>query len=164
MKTPLKRSPIHTSRYPLESMAQKIILERQGIYKGNLIYWIKNKVPKATTDDINLAFLKLIKQGYLFTISNTIYSPGAIDHKEKDLMIFKYKNNLSLIDYGILIELYKSKRTIKCLDELSRIVLSYYWHNNEWDIKVHIQKLFIQNIIVDDDGLILNWKLIRRCI
>jgi hypothetical protein len=145
---------------PIETLAKKYINKNPGIYKGNLIYWIKEAIPKATENETQLAFNQLIKKGYFFNICNCVYPPEKVDEDEKTLMRFVYKYNLSFLDFAILYELNKIGKSSK-IGDLSRAVVDKNWHDNEAGVKIQIQKLFWKNIIQFKNGSIgVNWKLI----
>ena len=45
-----------TNKVAIKTIAKKIISKNQKTYKNNLTYWIKEKLPKATDDEIEDAF------------------------------------------------------------------------------------------------------------
>lgn len=143
-------------------IAKKLIYKNPGIYKGNLTYWIKEKIPKIVNTEIELAFLQLLKEGYLFTINNCIFPPNKVNQDEKVLIKFAHKYRLSDLDFAILFELNKIGKSSK-LNSLSRIIVSKNWHDNESEVKILIQNLFWKNIIIEENGsIVANWKLIME--
>lgn len=154
-----KTFPIVTS---ITQLAHEMIKKRPGIYKGNLVYWLLEKIPKSTRIDVELAFLQLLKEGYFFSIDDSVYPPNKVDENVKTLTKFVSVKKLSFTDYGILYELYKTKNPFKQLSEFSRKVISQGWSENEKEVKNKISELFLKNIITEKDGNIaVNWKLIH---
>lgn len=146
-------------------IAKKLIFQRPGIYKGNLNYWIKEKFRKSTGTEvtnaqIELAYLQLLRDGYFFSLTDSVYSPNHVDHDEQLLTKFTYKNGLSYTDFAILYELRKMG-TSKSISKLTRRVVSQGWHDDESEVKVRIQQLFWENLITLQNGTIqVNWEFI----
>lgn len=143
-------------------LAKELINKHPGIYEGNLRCRILYELPKATKLDMEYAILQLIKEGFFFSMEDDIYPPNRVNKDIKDLTNFVYYQNLSFTDYGILYELNKTKIRIKRLSELSRIVLSQGWSQDESEIKNNIQSLFQRKLIIcSKDELQVNWRQIK---
>lgn len=155
-----KTFPIISS---ITQLAREIIRKRPGIYKGNLNYWILEKIPKSTKIDIELAFIQLLKEGYFFSLEDTVYPPNKVDKDIKTLTKFVHRKKLSFLDYGILYELHRNKKEIKWLSDFSGRVLSKGWGEDEKEIKKRIQELVLQRYIISGDyGIQINWEMVRE--
>lgn len=147
----------------ITELAREMIEKRPGIYKGNLECWLLKNIPKSAKIDIELAFLQLLKEGYFFSYEDTIYPPNKVDVKVKILTKFVYNQKLSFLDYGILYEL--CTNGFNRLSEFSREIVSQGWDENEREVKIRIQELFWENIIIEDHGILkVNWELIQEAV
>lgn len=146
-------------------IAKKLIFQNPGIYKGNLSYWIKEKFYKSTgiavtNSNIELAYLQLLRDGYFFSLTDSVYSPNRVDQDEQSLTKFICRNGFSYTDFAILYELRKMGKS-KTISILSRRVVSQGWHDDESEVKVKIQLLFWENLIILKNGSIhVNWDWI----
>lgn len=139
-----------------------MISRRPGVYKGNLLYWLKEEFPKANQQELDLILLELMDRGFYVDVGGCIYPPHSGKEEESDLRAFAVIAGLDEVDLGVLIELNNSKREIHSLRELSRIVVSRNWHNDEKEIKIRIQYLFLFKIIIrEDNRLSVNWKIVE---
>lgn len=168
---PTKTTPQNTEAqetFPIEqsitALAKDMIKKRPGIYYGNLEFWIKDKLPEATKMDIKLAVVGLMyDEGYFISYEYSVYPPNTVDEEVRLLTRFIAQNKLSFTDYGILYELYKTKKAFKQLSEFTRKVVSQCWSEEEEEVKYRIKDLVLNHILEEQDrALIINWKLIRE--
>ena len=148
----------------LTQQARELVKKRQGMYIGNLTYWLLDRNPNATKIEVELAFNQLRKEEYFFSYEETIHPPNTVDEPIKQITKFVSKFKLSLTDYGILYELYYRKG-FKQLSQFSREVVSKGWDEDERELKIRIAKLFLKKILIENKGIIMvNWELILETI
>lgn len=161
---------VNQETFPIEQsikqLAREMIKKHPGIYYGNLEFWIKDKLPKATKLDIKLAVVKLMfDEGYFISFEYTVHPPGKFDEKVRTLTKFISRENLSFTDYGILYELYRAKKPFNRLSDFSLRVAGQGWSEDEREVKVRIQELVLKKIIIENHGsLQVNWKLIQEAV
>jgi len=142
--------------------AKKEISNHPEIFIGNLQYWIKKRFPRSNSAEMNQVFQQLVEEGYLFFLGE-VYPPHISNENDVTILKFVYNNNLSEIDQLILHQI-KTYEYTK-LNSLSKDVADLGGYEEEDEIKIAIQLLFMKKIvIVENNYLAVNWDLIMGCI
>lgn len=145
-------------------LSKNMIRKHPGIFKGNLIYWLMEKIPNSSRIDVELGLIQLLREGYFFSFEGSVYPPNKVNKNIKALTKFAGINNFTYTEYGILYELYRVG-TFSRLSNFSRSVISSGWSENEHEVRIRIQELFRQHIIKrHDQSVIINWEYIWEVI
>ena len=170
----MSKKTAYNNKIAIKSIAKRIISNNRTAYKGNLIYWIKEKLPKATNEEIEIVFHELADEGFFFTASGIIYPPNYTNPGEIQITKFISQFGLSMMDLDILTSILKIneenllKERKPELSTLSRLIVSQCTCYDEIHVKIRIQELLISKILIaipsnqNPKSIEVNWKLIKE--
>jgi len=132
----------------LKTKVKMYIRKIPGIYIGNLTARLGYDIPSATKEEISLAYLQLMKEGFFFNECDaSVYPPDKVNERERELAKFVQYFGLEAIHREIFLALDELGKTANMV-EIARKVISSNSTYDEWIVKYNIVKLFRDNFII----------------
>ncbi len=148
MSVPTKSDNPFFIKNNLRTKAKMYIRKFPGLYNGGLTVRLEFDFPSASKEEISLAYLQLMKEGFFFNDCDAcVYPPENINETERKLAKFVQHFGLEPIDREIFLALEELGKT-KNMGEIARKVISTNSTYDERIVKYNIRKLFHDNFII----------------
>ena len=145
----------------LKTKAKWYVRKNPGIYMGNLTFRLQEDIPTATNNEITLAYLQLMKEGFFFDRSNCVYPPGKINTKEKAFSKLIEEYELEEIDLEIFLTLDDLGKSAD-IKSVARKVVSLNSDYEESYVKYRIAFLFTNKFIFANQSHEITYLAVNR--
>lgn len=132
----------------LNAQAKMYIRKVPGIFIGNLTLRLEFEFPIATKDEILLAYLELMKEGFFFNeCDSSVYPPEMVNEREKELIQFVHRFGLEDIDLDIILALEDLGKTANIRNTARKVISTNSTYDEDY-VKIRIMKLFMKKFII----------------